>query len=117
MIAVCENDGAVVLEVQGDFSEPAMDEFNRVMTPILDRRKVQVVLSLRRASWISLKALKWLVGNLKKIRARDGDMKLAGLNPYWTSLLELTGTHHLFDVYPSVEDAIASYHPLTTAVR
>ena len=70
---------------------------------------MRVVLNLRRAQWTSLKALKWLVGHVKKFRSRDGDLKLAGPNPYLANLLTLTGTQTLFDIHPSVEDAVASF--------
>jgi len=109
MIAVTESESAVVLEMQGDFSEPAMDEFSRVISGLIDRRKVQVVLSVRRVGWVSLKSIKWLAGNLKKLRQRNGDIRLTGLSPYWTSLLELTGNQNLFGIYASVEEAVASY--------
>ena len=109
MIAVTENEGAVVLDMQGDFSEPAMDEFSRVISGLIDSRKVQIVLSVRRVGWVSLKSIKWLAGNLKKLRQRNGDIRLTGLSPYWTSLLELTENQNLFGIYASVEEAVASY--------
>jgi hypothetical protein len=72
-----------------------------------------VVLSVRRVGWVSLKSIKWLAGNLRRLRQRDGDMRLAGLNPYWTNLLALTENQNLFAVFSSVDEAVASYrlHP------
>ena len=109
MIVVRESDETVVVEVDGEFAERVADEFHTVISGLLDDGKVRVVLNLRRAQWTSLKALKWLVGYVKKLRQQDGDLKLAGLTPYFANLLELTGTLTLFDVYPSVEDAVASF--------
>jgi len=109
MIAVRENDDAVVVEVDGEFAEKVVEEFNGVIAALLDDGKVHVVLNLKRAPWTSLKALKWLVEYVKKLRENDGDLKLAGMNPYLVNLLELTGTLDLFDVYPSVDEALASY--------
>ena len=118
MIAVTESEGAVVLEMQGDFSDPSMDEFSRIVSGLIDSRKVQVVLSVRRVGWVSLKSIKWLAGNLKKLRQRNGDIRLTGLSPYWTSLLELTENQNLFAIFPSVEEAVASYRPVAAgAVR
>jgi anti-sigma B factor antagonist len=109
MIAVRETGGAVVVEVDGEFAERTAEEFNGVITSLLDDGRTQVVLNLRRAQWTSLKALKWLVAHVRRFRARNGDLKLTGLNPYLANLLELTGTLTLFDVYPTVEDAVASF--------
>ena len=109
MIAVRENDDVVVVEVDGEFAERAIEEFNGIIATLLDDGKVHVVLNLKRAPWTSLKALKWLVEYLRKLRQNDGDLKLAGMNPYLANLLELTGTLNLFDVYPSVDDALESY--------
>ncbi len=109
MIAVRDAGDTVVVEVDGEFAERAAEEFNGVVGAMLDQGKVRVVLNLRRAQWTSLKALKWLVGHVKRFRQRDGDLKLAGPNPYLANLLTLTGTQSLFDIYPSVEDAVASF--------
>ena len=117
MIAVRESEETVVVEVDGEFAERVAEEFNGVITGLLDNGKVQVVLNLRRAQWTSLKALKWLVGYVKKLRSRNGDLKLTGLTPYFSNLLELTGTLTLFDVYPSVEEAVASYRLVTTPAK
>ena len=117
MIAVRESEETVVVEVDGEFAERVAEEFNTVISSLLDSGKVHLVINLRRAQWTSLKALKWLVGYVKKLRQRNGDMKLAGLNPYLSNLLELTGTLTLFDVYPSVEDAVASYRLVTTPAK
>lgn len=112
MIAIRESEAAVVVEVDGEFAERNVEEFNGIISTLLDRGAVQVVLNLRRTRWTSLKALKWLVGNGQKLRQRDGDLKLTGLNPYLNNLMEITGTTSQFDVYPTVEDAVASYRPL-----
>lgn len=109
MIAVRENDDVVVVELDGEFAERAIEEFRGVVAALLDDGKVHVVLNLKRAPWTSLKALKWLVEHLRRLRQNDGDLKLAGMNPYLANLLELTGTLNLFDVYPSVDEALASY--------
>lgn len=111
MIAVREIDGTTVVEVDGEFAERTAEEFNGVITGLLDQGRVRVVLNLRRAQWTSLKALKWLVGHVRRFRARNGDLKLAGLNPYFANLLELTGTLTLFDVYVTVDDAVAAFAP------
>jgi anti-anti-sigma factor len=113
VIAVSENDGTVVLELQGDFTDSAMDEFSGLVDELLDGRKVRVVLSVRRVGWVSLKSIKWLAGNLRRLRQRDGDMRLAGLNPYWTNLLALTENQNLFAVFSSVDEAVSSFriHP------
>lgn len=109
MIAVREQGTAVIVEVEGEFAERVVDEFGGVIASLMEQDAVRVVLNLRRASWTSLKALKWLVGEAKKLREVEGDLKLAALNPYLSNLLELTGTRTLFDIYPSVDEAVAAY--------
>jgi anti-sigma B factor antagonist len=109
MIAVRETGGVTVVEVDGEFAERTAEEFNGQISALLGEGKTHVVLNLHRAQWTSLKALKWLVAHVRNFRSRNGDLKLAGLNPYLANLLELTGTLTLFDVHPSVEDAVASF--------
>ncbi len=117
MIAVRESEDAVVVEVDGEFSEHQIEEFNGVITTLLGDGNVRVVLNLKRTRWTGLKALKWLVESVKKLRRRDGDLKLTGLSPYLANLLELTGTLTLFDVYSSVDEALTSYRPVSQPVK
>jgi len=117
MVAVRDNGEAVVVEVHGEFAEKSLDEFNGVMASLLQNGRVQIVINLKRAQWASLKALKWLVEHVHRARDRNGDMKLAGLNPHLSNMLELTGTHSLFDVYGNVEDAVNSFRLVSTPTR
>jgi anti-sigma B factor antagonist len=117
MVAVRECEDAVVVEVDGEFAEAVIDEFNGVIASLINNGHVHVVLNLRRARWISLKALKWLVEYVKKLRQKDGDLKLAGLNPYLANLLELTGTISVFDVHPSVDEAIESFRLVSAPAK
>lgn len=109
MIAVREAGEVVVVEIEGEFAERTAEDFNGQINALLAEGRTRVVISLRRAQWTSLKALKWLVAHVRNFRARNGDLKLTGLNPYLSNLLEMTGTLTLFDVHPSVEDAVASF--------
>ena len=98
-----------VMEVEGEFADQVAEEFVKLIDGMFERNRFHVVLDMTKAKWTSLKALKYLVRYVKKFREKDGDIKLAGINPYLSNLLNLTGTTVLFDVYRTVEMAVAVY--------
>ena len=43
------------------------------------------------------------------IRARNGNLKLCGLQPQVKSMFELTRLHRVFEIFPGVDEAMASF--------
>jgi anti-anti-sigma factor len=47
----------------------------------------------------------------KKIRQRGGSLLLAGASTRVLEVLSLAGFHELFNIYPTVDEAVASLEP------
>lgn len=50
-----------------------------------------------------------LRGKLRVVRDLGGDIKLLGLNDHIRTIFEMIGLDELFDIYPTEEEAIASF--------
>ncbi|WP_448820139.1 STAS domain-containing protein [Cetobacterium sp.] len=50
-----------------------------------------------------------LRGKLRVVRDLGGDIKLVGLNDHIRTIFEMIGLDELFDIYPTEEEAIASF--------
>lgn len=50
-----------------------------------------------------------LRGKLRVARDLGGDIKLVGLNDHIRTIFEMIGLDELFDIYPTEEEAIASF--------
>lgn len=73
--------------------------------------KSNMVINLKGVRFVDSSGLGALVSGFKNASARNGSLKLAGLQPQVQSMFELTRLHRVFEIFPDSEDAIASFQP------
>lgn len=96
-----QNVRTFTVRIDGEFRDDAVKALENL---VLSR--TYILLSLKRARWVSLKMLKNLVGILKSLHQVDGDLYLVTPNSYMKSLMELTGTANLFQIFETLEEAL-----------
>jgi anti-anti-sigma factor len=84
-------------------------EFKNILTEDINNNYLKFVIELEGCEFIDSTFLSTLVTTLKKLLTKGGNIKLASINSEVQSLLELTGTHHVFEIYKNKEGAIKSY--------
>ncbi len=100
-------DGIPVVEVGGDLdveTGPALREALYSLAAVQER---DVVLDLSRVSFLDSSGLGVLVGALKRLRAGDGMLHLAGCTSAVTDVLSLTGLSRVFLMHDDVDAALA----------
>jgi len=110
MINIQEKTGATLLEL----SEERLDAHNsgdlkNEMLALFEDGKNQLVIDLKDVRFIDSSGLGALVSGYKNASARNGNLKLCSLQPQVKSMFELTRLHRVFEIYPSAEDALASF--------
>jgi len=100
----------VILEVDEDFADVQLMAFEEYLEQARAAGHVCVVVDLTKARWTSLKALKVLLSHAYSFRKKNGDLRLAGINPYLRSLLELTGMTSALESYDTRAVAYQSFH-------
>jgi anti-sigma B factor antagonist len=73
--------------------------------------KNNMVINLEEVRFVDSSGLGALVSGFKNASARNGSLKLAGLQPQVQSMFELTRLHLVFEIFPTSEDALASFQP------
>lgn len=93
-----ESAEGAVLRIQGEvdvYTSPALrDELYR----IIDGGAKRVTLDLGSMDFIDSSGLGVLVGALKRVRERDGDVELRSLQPSTRKVLEITGLTQVFTI-------------------
>jgi anti-sigma B factor antagonist len=69
--------------------------------------RVELVCDLTQVGFLDSSGLSALVSGLKATRERGGFLKLAGLNEQVAKIFKLTMLDRVFELYPSVETALA----------
>jgi anti-sigma B factor antagonist len=110
MIVRVEDKGtAVLIEVK----EERLDAHNSSdlkaqMLTLFEEGKQQLVIDLREVRFVDSSGLGALVSGFKNASARNGNLKLCGLQPQVKSMFELTRLHRVFEIFPTAQEALAS---------
>lgn len=94
--------GQIVLD-EGDLI------FRRKIHELIDRGVVKVVLDLAAVDYIDSAGIGMIVGKLKTVRERGGDMKLLNLNTRGIRVFGITKLVFVFESFDNEQQAIASF--------
>jgi anti-sigma B factor antagonist len=83
--------------------------FLREVQPFLMCDRPQVVFDLSQVRQFDAAAIDMLLQCMSEVTKRDGDLKLAALSPQAATVLELTRTDRLFEIYETSTDAVRSF--------
>jgi anti-sigma B factor antagonist len=79
-----------------------------VAEEILEGRK-KLILDCRELTFISSMGLGMLVRVHSRMKKLGGDVKLAGVHGAVADVLSVVGLNRIFQIYPTVDDAIAAH--------
>ena len=83
-------------------------DFKEYMSPVLDQ-DTRVVLGLENVKFVDSSGLGAMLSCLRVLRARDGDLKLYGMNKQVKALFELVRMQRIFNIHETAEAAIQAF--------
>ena len=84
-------------------------EFRNILSEDINKSYLKFVVDLKECEFIDSTFLSTLVTTLKLLLGKGGNIKLSSVNSEVQSLLELTGTHHIFEIFKTRMEAVKSY--------
>lgn len=85
------------------------NEFKSQMLSLFEGGKNNMVIDLKGVRFIDSSGLGALVSGFKNATARNGSLKLCGLQAQVKSMFELTRLHRVFEIFPDAAAAAASF--------
>lgn len=98
-----------VIDVTGDIDFREMIRIKDVIGALIEKERTKVILNLKAVDHINYLSIGLLVERLRLLRNLNGDLKLAGMNPYVRDIFKAVGMDQFFEEYTSLEDAIESF--------
>src|SRR5262245_23630474 len=108
----------VVLRPVGRINHVSSDGFRNALEPFVTRCTEggdRIVLDLSCLEYISSAGLRVLMLARKQTKAQGGTFVVAGLGPMVKEIFEISRFTVVFDVFPSVRDALARISPAALA--
>ena len=75
-----------------------------------ERHPPKLLLDFATVDHLSSAALGMLINVDKKVKQRNGQLRLANIKPQIFEVFVITKLNNLFKIFPSREDALASFH-------
>jgi anti-sigma B factor antagonist len=102
--------GVTVIALSGNvMGGPDATVLNQQVHQLLDAGARKVVIDLADVQFVNSSGLGMLIGSLTTMRNAGGDLKIARASKKIQTLIEVTRLHSVFDMYKTVNDAIASF--------
>jgi len=104
----------VVLAAAGRIDHASAEAFRAALSPHLERcapGQDRVVLDLSGVDYISSAGLRVLMLARKQAKMQGGTFAVAGLTPVVKEIFEISRFTLVFEIYPSVRDALAQISP------
>ncbi len=102
-------DDVVVLKLRGLIDSGTAQYLEEKFNDLVSGEKVKIVVDLQGIDYISSAGWGIFIGEIKGIRHRGGDIKLAGMRPNVQEVFELLEFGTLLKPYNSLEDSLEAF--------
>jgi anti-sigma B factor antagonist len=96
-----------LIELEGEVDVYTAPQLKQQMITLLEEGHVEMVVDLSKVEYLDSTALGVLIGGLKRVRERDGNLPLIVPSPRIRRVFEITGLDKIFDIYGSENEAKA----------
>jgi anti-sigma B factor antagonist len=97
-----------VIEVSGEIDVYTAPRLREALISLVDAGNFRLIVDMERVEFLDSTGLGVLVGGLKRVRAHDGSIDLVCTQGRILRIFRITGLSKVFDIYDSVDEAVAS---------
>jgi anti-sigma B factor antagonist len=99
-------DNVTIIAVSGKIDAITSNDLEIAINDQIYQNNNKIVIDLTEVNYISSIGLRILLIALKKVKLRQGDLKLASLQPFVREVFDTTGLTKIISIYPNQEEAI-----------
>lgn len=107
---VGDEENVAIINVGGYIDTTTSSELERALDSLLKEGVFQVVIDLEKVDYISSAGWGIFISEIKGIRERGGDLKLARMIPDVYEVFELLEFHYILKAYDTIDEALESFN-------
>ena len=107
-VSIREESGATVIDLVGDVTTFAEDAINQAYQTASADGAVNIIFNFRESDYINSAGIAILIGIVTEARKQDQKLLMTGLSIHFQKIFRMVGLTQYADLYPSVEEALAS---------
>ena len=100
------NEGVMVLNIVGRLNAVTAGELKERVKSLIEESFIHIIFVLTETSFIDSSGLSAIVSTLKRVREKNGSLKLVGVSSNVRKVFELTHLERIFEFYEDVEQAL-----------
>ncbi len=108
-IHVKNEQSVTLVEVSGRVDSMSAGELGDALSMTIEQGDVKIVLDLSGVDYMSSAGLREIVSALKKLKRASGDLRVAEPTSRVIEIFEMAGLDSVLRIFPSRQEAIASY--------
>jgi anti-sigma B factor antagonist len=113
-------DAITVLHFSGDLDIKTLPKARAAIDALVGEKKAgkkaakkdgppNAIIDLEDVEYIDSSGLGFLIGTLKKLKERKGNLKLANLNAYMMGIFKLINMHYILEIHEGLDKALKSF--------
>lgn len=107
IIHTIDHDVLIITPMGDSLDAKETPEFKEAVLKLIDENKSKyVVFDLKELQFIDSSGLGSFLSILRRLHADEGDLKLCSMNKSVRSMFELVSMHKIFDILPTVDEAV-----------
>lgn len=107
-INMAEKGNFQILSLKGKLDLANAADLKEKVKGLLEHQKTQIHLNMKDVDFINSSGLGALVSIMKEVRVTKGRLTLSNLAPYVNEIFEITQLSHVFEIYETIEEVMAS---------
>lgn len=112
-ISKSKQEDIIILKFKGSIQHSDTPNFEKeIENVILEQNLYKIILDLSLVNHISSSALGSLIAMERKIKRKNGDIRLVITEPEVLRIMQITLLNRVFQIFSNVQDAIQSYKNL-----
>ena len=98
-----------VLQCGGSLDADTVASFKKIVYELVDEGSNRFVVDMSHLDFVDSMGLGVLISLLRRVRQREGDVKVSGLSDEVKTIFEITRLHRLFDVCADADAAVKKF--------
>ena len=98
-----------VLQCGGSLDADTVASFKKIAYELVDEGSNRFVVDMSHLDFVDSMGLGVLISLLRRVRQREGDVKVSGLSDEVKTIFEITRLHRLFDVCADADAAVKKF--------
>ncbi len=107
-VETATQNGASVITLRGEIDVYTAPRLRQTLIDLVDSGVTNIVVDMEKVDFLDSTGLGVLVGGLKRVKDKDGSLKLVATQDRILKIFDITGLARVFPIFGSLPDALTS---------